>query len=128
MDAATRELVRRRAENQCEYCRATEGPPSRLRFHVEHIVARKHKGSDLADNLALACHLCNGHKGPNLSGIDPQTGRLVPLFHPRNQRWPDHFVDVAGEILGLTEIGRATVYVLGMNHPARVVARRGDAA
>ncbi len=68
MDAATRELVRRRAGNQCEYCGMREGSRVRLRFHIEHIVARQHGGGDEQENLALACHLCNAHKGPNLSG------------------------------------------------------------
>jgi hypothetical protein len=30
-------------------------------------------GSDDPDNLALACHHCNLHKGPNLAGVDPRT-------------------------------------------------------
>ena len=123
MDAATRELVRHRAGNRYEYCGATEGLPRRLRFHIEHIVARQHGGSDAPENLALACHLCNAHKGPNLSGIDPGTGGMATLFHPRHQRWADHFARADGAIIGRTEIGCATVAVLDMNHPARVEAR-----
>jgi 5-methylcytosine-specific restriction endonuclease McrA len=123
MDVATRELVRRRAGDRCEYCGAIEGLRARIRFHVEHIVARQHGGGDSADNLALACHLCNAHKGPNLSGIDPATGHVALLFHPRRERWADHFTRVGGEIVGRTETGRATVAVLDMNHPARTAAR-----
>ena len=123
MDGGTRELVRLRAGNRCEYCGATEGLRARIRFHVEHIVARQHGGDDLPENLALACHLCNAHKGPNLSGIDPLTGSVVALFHPRRERWTDHFTHNGGEIVGRTEIGRATITVLDMNHPARVEAR-----
>ena len=38
---------------------------------------------DEVDNLALACHRCNLHKGPNLSGIDPLTGDPVsPAARP----------------------------------------------
>jgi hypothetical protein len=123
MDAATRELVRHRAGNRCEYCGAIEGLPARIRFHVEHIVARQHGGDDSPENLALACHLCNAHKGPNLSGIDPATGRTVPLFHPRRERWAEHFIRIGGKIVGQTATGRATVAVLDMNHPARVEGR-----
>ena len=123
MDSATREQVRQRAGNCCEYCGAKEGLRARLRFHVEHIVARQHGGSDDADNLALACHLCNAHKGPNLTGIDPTNGEITPLFHPRKNQWEAHFVNIAGEIIGQTPIGRVTVAVLAMNHPARVEAR-----
>ena len=95
MDAATRELVRDRAGNRCEYCGAVEGLRARIRFHVEHIVARQHGGGDALENLALACHLCNAHKGPNLSGIDAATERLAPLFHPRRDRWAEHFTVLA---------------------------------
>jgi hypothetical protein len=96
---------------------------TRLRFHVEHIVARQHGGGDDAENLALACHLCNAHKGPNLTGIDPNSGEITPLFHPRKNRWKEHFANVAGAMIGLTAIGRVTVVVLAMNLPARVDAR-----
>ncbi len=126
MDAATRELVRHRAGNRCEYCGVTARLWARLRFHVEHIVARQHGGGDSPENLALACHLCNAHKGPNLSGIDPTTGRVVTLFHPRHEQWVVHFTRFGGKIIGQTETGRATVAVLDMNHPARVEARLGS--
>ena len=123
MDDGTRERVRKRAESRCEYCGAHEGRRARLRFHIEHIIARQHGGGDKLENLALACHLCNAHKGPNLTGIDPATGDIVPLFHPRRDRWTEHFANVAGEILAHTAIGRATIAVLDMNHPARIALR-----
>ena len=123
MDDGTRERVRKRAESRCEYCGAHEGRGARLRFHIEHIIARQHGGGDKLENLALACHLCNAHKGPNLTGIDPATGDIVPLFHPRRDRWTEHFANVAGEILAHTAIGRATIAVLDMNHPARIALR-----
>src|SRR4051794_35077469 len=79
MDLATREFVRRRAGHACEYCRLWQ-EHSELSHHVEHIVAKQHGGGDDSDNLALACHRCNLRKGPNLSGIDPQTGQVTRLF------------------------------------------------
>ncbi|HSS19497.1 MAG TPA: hypothetical protein VLL54_05435 [Pyrinomonadaceae bacterium] len=45
----------------------------------------------VSDNLALACIDCNLHKGPNLTGIDPNTGVITPLFHPRRDAWVEHF-------------------------------------
>ena len=51
-------------------------------------------------------------------------GETVPIFHPRRNRWEEHFESVAGEIVGRTATGRATVVVLDMNHPARVELRR----
>ncbi|WP_410001711.1 HNH endonuclease [Singulisphaera sp. GP187] len=53
-------------------------------FHIEHITAKQHGGSDEPENLCVACGRCNSHKkGPNLTGIDPDTGRIEPLFNPR---------------------------------------------
>ncbi|HXK00748.1 MAG TPA: HNH endonuclease [Verrucomicrobiae bacterium] len=51
-----------------------------MRHHVEHIIAKQHGGSGDAENLALACHRCNLQKGPNLTGIDPQTAEVARLF------------------------------------------------
>jgi 5-methylcytosine-specific restriction endonuclease McrA len=87
MDAATRELVRRRAGDCCEYCRLKQEDLPFAVFQVEHIVARKHGGDDDPANLALACERCNAHKGTNLSGIDSETGEINTLFHPRRQAW-----------------------------------------
>jgi 5-methylcytosine-specific restriction endonuclease McrA len=124
MDARLRQLVRERANGYCEYCRlAQEQEP--LPFHIEHVVARQHRGPDLAANLALACHHCNLHKGTNLSGLDPQTGRHTRLFNPRQDRWDEHFTQEGGRIIGLTLIGRATSSLLRMNQDGRAQLRAG---
>ena len=114
MDATTRDLVRQRAGDRSEYCRLHQ-EHSGLRHHIEHIMAKQYGGSDDADNLALACHRCNLHKGTNLTGIDPQTGQLAPLFHPRRDRWSDHFTFEGIRINGVSAAGRATIQVLNMN-------------
>jgi hypothetical protein len=93
-------------------------------YHVDHIVAKQHDGSDNVDNLALACHLCNLKKGTNLSGIDPLTGQVVSLFHPRREKWSGHFIFQGAEICGLSASGRATVHVLALNDPDRIELRR----
>lgn len=123
MDAATTQLVRERAQNRCEYCRLPQDF-SDLRFHVEHIVPRQHRGSDDADNLALACPECNLHKGTNLTGIDPDTGKLTELFHPLRDRWADHFTIVEGSIVGKTPAGRTTAWLLEMNAGERLRIRQ----
>jgi HNH endonuclease len=110
MDATTRDLVRQRAGKRCEYCRLHE-QHSGLKHHIEHITAKQHGGSDDADNLALACHRCNLLQGPNLTGIDPQTGQVASLFNPRCDRWSDHFAMEGARINGISAIGRATVQV-----------------
>jgi hypothetical protein len=115
MDAGLRRRVTDRASNHCEYCGLGQEADPIFRFHVEHIVAKQHGGSDELWNLALACHHCNRHKGPNLAGIDPDTGAMVPLFNPRLQSWDDHFERQGVWIVGKTPVGRATVRVLAMN-------------
>jgi 5-methylcytosine-specific restriction endonuclease McrA len=90
MDEATRELVRQRAGNRCEYCLHRQ-EHAETTHHIEHIIARQHLGSDDPSNLCLACIHCNSHKGPNLTGIDPDTGAIVKLLNPRQDRWADHF-------------------------------------
>lgn len=122
MDAAIRRFVRERARAYCEYCRIPE-KHSQLPHHIEHIVARQHGGSNEASNLALACHRCNLHKGPNLSGVDPVSGRVEVLFHPRKDHWSDHFALKGPEIRGKTAKGRATVEVLSMNDARRLELR-----
>jgi len=62
-------------------------------------------------------------KGPNLTIIDPETGAVVPLFHPRQDVWQDHFAFRGPRIISLTPRGRATVQLLNMNATRRVQLR-----
>lgn len=123
MDAKLRQLVWQRAQDCCEYCglRQAQDP---LRFHVEHITSRQHGGKDVPENLALAGHHCNLLKGPNLCGLDPQTGDLTRLFHPRLDHWNEHFTRRGGEIIGLSGLGRTTVSLLRMNEDGRLQLRQ----
>lgn len=87
MDRALEEQIWERARSRCEYCllpaRYTEAP-----FQIDHIIARKHGGETIATNLALSCYSCNSYKGPNIASLDPDSGRLVRLFHPRKASEP----------------------------------------
>jgi HNH endonuclease len=85
----------------------------------QFIIPRQHGGGDEADNLALACPDCNLRKGPNLTGIDPETGEVVLLYHPRRDVWSEHFAREGSAIVGATAIGRTTVSLLQMNDPER---------
>jgi hypothetical protein len=123
MDAATQQAVRVRAGDACEYCRLPQAG-SRLRFWIDHIVPQQHAGTDDSENLALACAVCNRHKGPNLGGIDPATRRRAWLFNPRTDVWRQHFEWRGARIEGTTPKGRATVAALAMNHPVQLVMRQ----
>ena len=114
--------IRERAGSRCEYCR----DPERLSlaaFHIEHIVARQHGGGDDDDNLALACPDCNASKGPNLAALDPESGELTRLFHPRHDSWTEHFQASGLSVLGRTPIGRSTARLLALNAAARLKHR-----
>ena len=54
MDAETRRIVRERADDRCEYCRLRQEQAPLWRHQIEHIVPRKHRGTDDPDNLGLA--------------------------------------------------------------------------
>jgi 5-methylcytosine-specific restriction endonuclease McrA len=120
--AALRRLVRERAAERCEYCLLPE-QVSFASHWIDHVVAEKHGGPTDADNLALSCVLCNQHKGSDLSSIDPETGAILSLFHPRRERWADHFRLDGNRIEPLTPIGRVTVRLLQLNHPDRLQER-----
>jgi len=108
MDWQTRRTVRERADDRCEYCRLRQEHAPLWRHQIEHIVPRKHRGTDDLTNLARACVRCNLGKASNLSGRDADTGEIVPLFDPRKQTWDDHFAYEGAEIIGLTATGRVT--------------------
>ena len=96
---------------------------SPLTHQVDHIIARKHQGETVAANLALACFFCNSYKGPNIAGVDPESGRIVRLYHPRKDRWARHFAWDGPWLRGQGRIGRTTIAVLEMNRPEFVAWR-----
>lgn len=118
-------LVARRAGHRCEYCHAPEAIFN-FSFEVEHAIPTSWQGADDQANLALACRACNIHKADHLTGADESTASQVRLFHPRHDRWEEHF-DVdreTGDIHGRTPIGRATVARLRMNNLVQKEARK----
>ena len=121
--AALRQAVIERAGERCEYCLYPQ-EASFLAFEVEHIIAEKHGGQSVFDNLALACPYCNRFKGTDLGSLDSQSGQLTPFFNPRTQRWRDHFRLDEALIVPLTAVGRVTIVILQFNHPDRVLERQ----
>lgn len=126
----TRRLVRKRSEYLCEYCHSPEYL-SPDRFTIDHIVPQSLGGSDELDNLALACHRCNERHYNFIVGTDPKTQEQVPLFHPCQQKWYEHFIWTKDgiKIIGTTPTGRATSDRFDFNderhdEPSIQVARR----
>lgn len=123
--ARQKESLANHARRCCEYCRA----PSRYStspFSVEHIIPRARGGATVSDNLAYACQGCNSFKYTKTSAIDPVSNAEVPLFHPRRQRWREHFAWNADAtiIVGVTATGRATVEALRLNRQELVNLRQ----
>jgi hypothetical protein len=122
MDAESRAAVWRRADRRCENCHMSAEVWDQYTFHIEHIYAKKHGGSDDPQNLCLSCPECNWSKGVNLSGLVGD--KIVPLFHPRRQAWDRHFAWDGPMLVGKTFCGKATISVLNINEPSRVEIRR----
>ncbi len=120
---ALRQLVHERAGERCEYCLVPETAVFAA-HEIDHIIPRKHGGQTVPENLALSCAICNKHKGTDLTSIDPETGEIVPLYHPRHERWIEHFQLQGVLFFPLTPTGRVTIRLLQLNHPDRVEERK----
>ncbi len=115
--------VAERANYKCEYCRLRE-EDAFLDFHVDHIVSQKHGGGSELENLAYACPQCNQYKGSDLTTFLGSYRNIVPLFNPREEDWFVHFKAEKGEVIPKTKIGEATVKLLRLNDPERVIIRK----
>lgn len=121
--ADLRRLVRERAAFRCEYCLLPEAIAF-LSHEFDHVVAEKHGGQTIEANLALSCALCNKHKGSDIASIDPASGDIVRLFHPRRDHWSYHFQMVGAKIEPLTPEARVTIRLLHLNDPDRMNERK----
>jgi len=124
ISADLRRLVAERAAHCCEYCRVSDAD-NFLPFEVDHIIAEKHQGETVADNLCWSCSTCNGFKGSDIGSYDPVTKQLTPLYHPRIEAWDAHFALNGAEIVPRTAVGRVTAALLKLNTPERLQDRRG---
>ena len=125
LSAALRQRLLDADDHHCTYCRTAQAN-SGYPMVIDHIVPRSKGGATTFENLCFACYHCNLFKRSLITAVDALTGELVPLFHPRQQHWFEHFVwDEAGvSILGLTPVGRAKVTALNMNNEVISEARR----
>lgn len=121
-----RKDVKERANGLCEYCQYPARYAQPVSFQIEHIFPFSKGGDSSVDNLAYSCSGCNLHKSKKLEAVDPHSGETVSLFHPRQNRWEDHFEwnETATSVVGKTAIGRATVETLQMNHTDWIEPRK----
>jgi hypothetical protein len=122
ISAELRKIVAERARFRCEYCRLPE-IAAMVKFQIEHIKSIKHGGETTSENLAYACPICNANKGADIGTVLDNDDTMVPFFHPRKHDWFEHFKVKNGEILSNTQIGEATVKILGLNEVERVLER-----
>jgi hypothetical protein len=120
-----RRLLEKADDGQCVYGQ-TRVENTGQALTTDHIQPVASGGETEFSNLCRACRSCNEAKGDQTQAIDPLTGETVPLYHPRQDRWGDHFAwDQTGtRIFGLTAIGRATIIALDMNNVLILFARR----
>ncbi len=120
-----RNFVIERAKARCEYC-LSPMQYSTQSFDVDHIIPISRGGDSSTDNMAHACSGCNRQKFNHMTGYDPVEAKEVPLFHPRQDRWLDHFQwnEDFRFVIGITSTGRATVEALQLNRAGVVNLRR----
>lgn len=119
----TRQLVAERAKFGCEYCLFPELFAVHS-FEIDHILSKKHGGTNLLENLAFACFHCNRHKGTDISSYDDLTGNLTAFYNPRKQIWTEHFLFQNAEIVALTAEARVTIKILKLNDIQRIEERQ----
>jgi hypothetical protein len=116
------QIVISRANHCCEYCLIHQD----FAFHrheIDHILAEKHGGETVAENLGLSCMLCNRQRGSDIASFDKETRQVVTLFNPRLEKWTVHFRLDQAQIVPLTPTGRVTVRLLRLNDVERLIER-----
>ena len=123
ISTSLRKLVKERSGASCEYCLMPQSV-SAFEHEPDHIIPIQHGGETTPENLALACFRCNRRKGPNVGSFDPETGALVSFFHPRKQKWKDHFRLDGATVQPLTPEARVTVKILRLNEEQQIEERK----
>ena len=88
-----------------------------------------HGNRSNADKKVLVRAYCDPRRGFVIAvrdegpGFDPETNAVTGLFHPRRQRWEDHFERRGIYVIGKTALGRTTVQVLNMNSEDQLTLR-----
>jgi len=122
VEAGLRRLVQSRANALCEYCLIHEAD-TYFGCQVDHVIAEKHGGLTVAENLSYACAFCNRAKGTDIGSIAPSTGQFTRFFNPRTDCWDDHFYLNGVVIEPRTPLGEATARILNFNDPERILER-----
>lgn len=125
LTSALRQRLEDADDHLCVYCQTSVANTGQA-LTVDHVTPQSGGGETEFENLCLACRRCNQFKGSTIIATDPLTGEKVSLFHPRRDRWSEHFTwgATGTHLIGLTTVGRATILALAMNDETIVSARR----
>ena len=86
------------------------GSVERRAFRIAQIATRSRDDAlDIVQDAMLQLSKRYGQRPP---------AEWAPLFHPRCDRWPDHFTFQGAHIEGLSVCGRATIQVLAVKTTA----------
>jgi len=118
-----RKRIRTHFMQSCGYCKTLESLTV-VTFEVEHIIPRSLGGLTEFENLCLSCPSCNRFKSNKIYSVT-ETGFECRLFHPQNDQWLQHFdwSINSTQIVGLTDVGKATIQLLRMNRPQLIELR-----
>lgn len=123
--AESRELIVTRAGGRCENCQMHQSLQGAT-FHIEHVIPRTLGGASELNNVALACPSCNLHKADRISVPTGLSDEVVALFNPRLDSWNQHFEWGDYILVGKSQIGRATILALDLNHERRIRIRQAE--
>jgi hypothetical protein len=70
---------------------------------------------------------CSLRKGSRQNLKDRETGKVVSIFNPRQQRWMEHFIWDGVRVVGLTVTGRITLQALDLNRLTMLAIRAEEA-
>ena len=120
-----RRKVLKSSKKLCEYCKSPKDFSTDL-YSFDHIIPLSLGGKTVFLNLAYSCGSCNSYKSNKVVGFDETDKVEVSLFHPRIQKWSEHFTwnDDFTKMIGLTSIGRATIKALKLNRQEVINFRR----
>jgi hypothetical protein len=119
VSAATREIVRRRADYTCEYCGIREADVGG-QLTIDHFQPRSKGGVDDEENLIYCCIWCNQRK----MAYWPENDTDIQLLNPRQNHTSDHLITLDDGLLRpLTDVGAFTIRRLQLNRPALVAYR-----
>ena len=111
------------AARSCEYCLIHEDDTF-FGCQIDHVIAEKHGGETILENLALACTICNRAKGSDIATL--VYSKLVRLYNPRLDVWQEHFAFAPDNITieARTTVGQGTIQLLGLNSSERLLERK----